>query len=601
MTLTYAEAARKITAPGEPFETTQMSTGGVTSTVFVNVPATLRDVFDTARGRGDDTFLVYEDERWSFERVMAEVDACAAALVGRYGVKKGDRVAIGMRNFPEWIVSWAATLSVGAVAVSLNAWWTADEIDYALRDSSPKVLVADVERVARAVVTCRREAIAVVAVRPDQTTPDGNGVDRWSDVVVAGATPPRIDLSADDDATILYTSGTTGNPKGAVSTHRAIIQALWGFFARTVLDRTRAASAASAAETGSLQNKGFGGDESITTNGDGASAKSIADATAEGLSDALAQKGGRAVFILVVPLFHVTGCVPVMLSCFANGLKLVMMRKWDPERALELIERERVTAFVGVPTQSWDLLQSPRFAEFDTSSLVGVGGGGAPAPTDLVKRVAGSFANASPTIGYGMTETNAYGPQNNGADYLTHPTSTGRATPILQIEARDDSGATLPVGEVGELWMQGPNLIRGYWHNAEATAETIVNGWLRTGDIGHLDEEGFVYISDRAKDVVLRAGENVYCAEIENVLFEHPAVHEVAVFGVPDERLGEDVAAAVYLEPGGQASVEELQAFVAARLAPFKVPGQVMLVAEPLPRNAAGKFLKRELRDRLTV
>jgi long-chain acyl-CoA synthetase len=308
---------------------------------------------------------------------------------------------------------------------------------------------------------------------------------------------------------------------------------------------------------------------------------------------------GLPVFILIVPLFHVTGCVPVMLSCFASGLKLVIMHKWDPDRALELIERERVTNFVGVPTQSWDLLESPRFADFDTSSLVSVGGGGAPAPPELVKRVASSFSHGRPSIGYGMTETNAYGPQNSGTDYLTHPTSTGRATPILAIDVRDPEGRSLPVGERGEIWLRGPNLIRGYWNRPEETAETLVDGWLRTGDIGRVDDEGFVYVEDRAKDMVLRAGENVYCSEVEAAIYEHPAVHEAAVFGVPHERLGEEVAAAVRPKIGRAVTPAEVRTHVAERLAGFKVPARVLVVDEPLPRNPAGKVLKRELRERM--
>jgi long-chain acyl-CoA synthetase len=303
------------------------------------------------------------------------------------------------------------------------------------------------------------------------------------------------------------------------------------------------------------------------------------------------------VFILIVPLFHVTGSIPVMLGCFASGVKLVIMYRWDPERALELIERERVTNFVGVPTQSWDLMQSPRFAEVDTSSLMSVGGGGAPAPPELVRRVSSSFSGASPTIGYGMTETNAYGPQNGGDDYLTHPTSTGRATPILQVEVRDEAGVAVPVGERGEIWFKGPNLIRGYWNRPDATAEAIVDGWLRTGDIGRIDDEGFVYVEDRAKDMVLRGGENVYCAEVEAAIYEHPAVHEAAVFGVPDERLGEEVAAVVLPRAGATVTADELRAHVGERLASFKVPAHVTVASRPLPRNPAGKVLKRDLRD----
>ncbi len=555
MTLDYAEAAAKITAPGERFETQAIDVDGVTVTAFKNAPPSLREVFATARARGDETFIVYEDERLSFADVMARVDALAAALVDRYGVTKGDRVAIGMRNYPEWVISFAAVTSVGAVSVSLNAWWTEDELGYALEDSGATVLIADRERAERSRSVAARLGFRTISVRASAI----EGVDSWEDVVVPGTPMPDVTVGPDDDATILYTSGTTGRPKGAVSTHRAVVQALLGFGCKSALDRIRRPE-----------------DEERVTR-------------------------LPPVFILIVPLFHVTGCVPVMLSCFASGLKLVIMYKWDPERALELIERERVTNFVGVPTQSWDLLESPCFADFDTSSLVSVGGGGAPAPPTLVKRVATSFKTAKPSIGYGLTETNAYGPGNSGVDYIEHPTSTGRATPILEIDARDPDGRSLPVGERGEIWFKGPMLIRGYWNKPEATAEVMVDGWLRTGDLGRIDEDGFVYVEDRAKDMILRAGENVYCAEVEAAIYEHPAVHEAAVFGVPHERLGEEVAAAVFPKAGQVLTAEELQAHVAERLAGFKVPSKVIVVSEALPRNPAGKILKRELRDALTL
>ncbi len=472
--------------------------------VFKSAPRSLRAIFDPARLRGDATFLVYEDERWSFEDVMASVDGLAAALVHRYGVEKGDRVSIGMRNYPEWVIAFAAITSVGAVSVSLNAWWTEDELDYALEDSGSKVLIADVERAERSRAAAERLGFATLGVR----LPAGTslpGVDSWNDVVEPGATMPEVDIDPDDDATILYTSGTTGRPKGAVSTHRAVTNALTAFGCRAAIDRARKPDAG--------------------------------------------RPDGAPSFILIVPLFHVTGCVPVMLSCFASGIKLVIMYKWDSERALELIEREKVTNFVGVPTQSWDLLESPSFATRDTSSLISVGGGGAPAPPQLVARVDSSFKKARPSLGYGMTETNAYGPGNNGDDYVQRPTSTGRVVPVMEVEVRDPDGQAVPTGQSGEIWFKGPNLIRGYWNKPEATAETIVDGWLRTGDLGRLDDEGFVYVEDRAKDMVLRAGENVYCAEVEAAIYEHPAVYEAAVFGVPHERLGEEVAATVLRPP----------------------------------------------------
>jgi long-chain acyl-CoA synthetase len=553
--LSYEQAVAAVTAPGQRFETERITVDDVALTAFAQVPRSLRELFETWRERGDATFLVYEDERWSFADVRRHADALAHALVHRYGVRPGDRVAIAMRNFPEWVVGYAATLGIGAVSVSLNGWWTEDELDFALGDSTPTVLLADPERAERTRASCARLGIATVGVRGAT----GEGVDAYEAVVELGTPLPDVDVAPDDDATILYTSGTTGRPKGAVSTHRAIIQALAGFGCRTAVQRARFPEEAKAAAE------------------------------------------LPPVFILIVPLFHVTGGVAVFLSCAANGLTLVMMRKWDPERALELIERERVTNFVGVPTQSWDLLESPRFAEFDTSSLVSVGGGGAPAPPEFVRRVSASFRRGRPSIGYGMTETNAYGPQNSGADYETHPTSTGRATPILEVAVRDPDGRDVPVGERGEIWFKGPHLIRGYWNRPDAAAETILDGWLRTGDIGRLDEDGFVYVEDRAKDMVLRGGENVYCAEVEAAIYEHPAVHEAAVFGVPHERLGEEVAAVVLPKAGSSLTAEDVRAHVGERLAAFKVPTVVRVVDAPLPRNAAGKVLKRDLRDRVAA
>jgi long-chain acyl-CoA synthetase len=553
MTLSYDDAAAQVTAPGERFEIEEIDIRGVRTKVFKNAPRNLRQIFDTARSRGDATFLVYEDERWSFDDVMASVDGLAAALVERYGVAKGDRVAIGMRNYPEWVFAFAAITSVGAVSVSLNAWWTEDELDYAMEDSGSKVLIADVERVERSRASAARLGFSTIGVRLPGPI---EGADDWTDVVKPDAVMPEVDIDPEDDATILYTSGTTGRPKGAVSTHRAVTQALTAFGCRAAIDRLRKP--------------------------DGP------------------KPDGAPAFILIVPLFHVTGCVPVMLSCFSSGIKLVIMYKWDPERALELIEREKVTNFVGVPTQSWDLLESPSFSKRDTSSLISVGGGGAPAPPQLVARVDSSFKKARPSLGYGMTETNAYGPGNNGDDYVQRPTSTGRVVPVMEIEVRDPDGNAVPAGSPGEIWFKGPNLIRGYWNKPEATAETIVDGWLRTGDLGRLDDEGFVYVEDRAKDMVLRGGENVYCAEVEAAIYEHPAVYEAAVFGVPHERLGEEVAATVFVRPGATLTVEELQAHVRERLAPFKVPSLVKLVGEALPRNPAGKILKRELRDAFT-
>jgi long-chain acyl-CoA synthetase len=556
MALSWEEACARVGAPGSPFEIVEDARG---SRRYKHAPPNLRSVFDIARGGGDEIFLVFEDERWSFKDVFAQVDALGDALVNRYGIGKGDRVAVGMRNYPEWVMSMMAIISVGGVSVSLNALWVEDEIDYALADSGASLLIADVERIERSIDPCRRLGVRMLEVRAP--SPSAHDVDQWSEVVVPGAAMPAVDVGWDDDATILYTSGTTGRPKGAVSTNGAIVSSVMAFGSRAAIDAVRAAEAEAP--------------------GDQAAA------------------AGPPVFILIVPLFHVTGCVPVLLSCILLKSKLVMMYRWNAEKALELIERERVTNFIGVPTQSWDLVNSPRFGDFDTSSLRGVGGGGAPAPPALVERVALSVKNGGPTLGYGMTETNAYGPNNTGVDYLSHPTSTGRVMPIMRIEVRDPERRQVPTGQRGEIWFNGPMLIRGYWNKPEATAETIVDGWLRSGDIGRIDDEGFVYVEDRLKDMILRGGENVYCAEVEAAIYEHPAVHEAAVFGIPDERLGEEVAVAIHLADGATMTVHELRTFLSTRIATFMIPSRVLIVPDPLPRNPAGKFLKRELRQGL--
>jgi long-chain acyl-CoA synthetase len=554
--MSFDEAVSQLTAPGGFFALTQEEIGGQLLTVFERTPPSLRVVFDTARGRGDATFLVYEDERWSFADAMARVDEIGALLVERFGVQPGDRVAIAMRNYPEWILGFAAITSIGAIAVCLNAWWTTDELAYGLEDSGSRVVLADLERAQRIAPVQERLGVTVLVARSGEAAL-APGTLRMEDLSLPGAKLPKLKIPRDADATILYTSGTTGRPKGAVSTHRAVLSALLAFACRAAVYKLMHPSAEPQAFPTS--------------------------------------------FILTVPLFHVTGLVPVMLSCFATGSKLVMMHKWTPERALELIERERVTQFVGVPTMTWDLLESPDFARRDTSSLVSVGGGGAPAPPELVTRVERSFRRGRAGIGYGMTETNAYGPQNSGDDYVRKPRSAGRAVPILELRVADADGKELPRGEAGEIWFRGPNLIRGYWNKPEATAETIVDGWLRSGDIGRMDEEGFITVEDRAKDMVLRAGENVYCAEVEASIYEHPDVHEVAVFGVPHPRLGEEVACAVLPKAGRTLDPESLRAFLTPRLAGFKIPSRIVIVAAPLPRNASGKILKRELRDRVAA
>jgi long-chain acyl-CoA synthetase len=494
---------------------------------------------------------VYEDEEWSFARVAEAADGLGSALVERYGVRPGDRVALVMRNLPEWIISYIAILSIGAIVVPLNAWWTDRELAYTLADCGPVVLIGDETRVQRTRQTCIDRKIAAIVVRSDDLEVPMVGVDQWDDILVKGAVMPEAAISTDADATILYTSGTTGHPKGAVSTHGAISQAVMAFSSGVAIAGERRGDTPASNEP--------------------------------------------SCFILVVPLFHVTGCIPVMLSCAAWHFKLIMLHHWDAERALELIERERVTQFVGVPTQAWDLVSSPKFTEYDTSSLTSVAEGGAPAPPVLVKRLELSFPGAAPTLGYGLTETNAYGPANVGDDYLEHPTSTG-LTPTIVMDAQIRDGArVLGANEHGDIWLKSATLIRGYWNLAEVSAERLVDGWLHTGDVGRIDPEGYLYIEDRESDMILRAGENVYCAEVEAAIYEYPGVHEAAVFGVPDERLGEAVACAILMDPGHTVSEPDLREYLETRLAGYKVPGRIIFASEPLLRTVTGKFLKREM------
>ena len=551
--MSWDDAVALVTQPGGRFAMTEAEIDGHTVPVFENAPPSLRVLFElSGAGYADKPFLVYEDERSTFAETVAAAGSVGHLLVDRYGIEPGDRVAIVMRNYPEWIQAFMAITSVGAIAVAMNAWWTTDELDYGLRDCGARLVIADEERVERIEPLHADLGLQVVAVRATGLLPDR--VDRFEDVLDPSASMPDVDVGPDDDAVILYTSGTTGHPKGAVSTHRAVITALLAFGCRAAVNAARFPKER---------------DHPFVT-----------------------------AYILIVPLFHATGLIPVLLGCVAAGSKLVVMYKWDPDRALELIERERVTAFVGVPTMSWDLLQSPDFDRRDTSSLQSVGGGGAPAPPELVRRIEENFPRGRPAIGYGMTETNAYGPQNAGDDYIRKPTSTGRAVPALAVQIHDEDGNEVPVGEVGEICFKGASVIRGYWNKPEATAETIRDGWMRSGDIGRVDDEGFIYVEDRAKDMVLRAGENVYSAEVEAAIYEVPGVREAAVFGLPHERLGEEVACAVVTND--EFDRDTFGTHLAEKLAPFMIPSVVQIRTESLPRNANGKILKRALREELS-
>ncbi len=369
---------------------------------------------------------------------------------------------------------------------------------------------------------------------------------------------PAVDLDPEDDATILYTSGTTGFPKGVLGTHRNIC--------------------------GNLLSLAF----TITRGALRAGTKSTA-----GMPSA-----GQSVYLVSVPFFHATGCHSVLVANIAAGNKLVIMHKWDAARALELIERERVSNFGGVPAMVWQVIEHPDFGRRDLSSLRAIGYGGAPAAPELVRKIEELFPGRTPSNGYGMTETSSVTTMNVGVDYLRHPDSVGVPIPVCDVKVVGSDDRALPTGEVGELWIKGPNVVKGYWNKPAETAVSFSNGWVHTGDLARIDEEGFIYLVDRAKDLLIRGGENISSVEVEAALYEHPAVTDAAVIGIPHTVLGEEVGAVVHTAPGTSVTEDELRKHVAARLAGFKVPAKIWFYDEPLPRNPAGKILKRDLRDR---
>jgi long-chain acyl-CoA synthetase len=558
-----AEIHRTLTAPGAPFEVEVVAIDGRPTKTWKNAPPSIRALLELSRGHGEAPFIVYEDERTTFADHYARAAAFARALVDDFGVRPGDRVAVAMRNFPEWPAAFFGASATGAIVVPLNAWWTGPELEYGLRDSGTKVLVADAERMERlAPHLADLPGVATIVVRGDVPA----GAVAWTDVVgdpdpAAPPTLPDVDVRPDDDATIFYTSGTTGFPKGALGTHRNF--------------------------TTNIVSLAFAGTRT--------SMRTPPKAPPPGASASAAP--AQAANLLSVPFFHATGCHSILQGSIVAGAKLVLMHKWNPERALELIERERITTFGGVPSMVWQVLQSPDLATRDISSVQSIGYGGAPAPPELVRKIDELFPGRTPSNGYGLTETSSVTTSNGGADYLRKPESVGVPVAVCDVKVVDELGNDLPEGGTGELWISGPNVVRGYWGKPEATAQSFSDGWLHTGDVARVDEEGFVFIVDRAKDMIIRGGENVYCSEVEAALFEHPAVLDAAVIGVPHLVLGEEVGAVVQRKPGHDASAEELQAHVRERLASFKVPTHVWFRDEDLPRNPAGKVLKRELRE----
>ncbi|MDB5691836.1 MAG: AMP-dependent synthetase and ligase, partial [Alphaproteobacteria bacterium] len=493
--MTLAEVEARLTAPGARFEMEEVPIRGVRTRVWKNAPPSLPMLARFSRIHGERLFTIYEEERIGFEASFRATAALAAELK-RLGIGKGDRVALAMANLPEWPVAFFAATALGAIMVPLNAWWTGAELEYGLADSGAKLLICDAARW-KGIAPHRPNLPNLEHVLVSRAEPKAIAERRLEDVI--GPPPawkdlppddlPAVEIAPDDDATIFYTSGTTGKPKGALGTHRNLLTNIFSVgysAARTALRRGEPPPAPM-----------------------------------------------PKVGLLVIPLFHVTACSASLMGTMAAGHTTVFMRKWDALKAMEIIERERVAITGGVPTIAWQILDHPERHRFDLSSLESISYGGAPSAPELVRRIRQEFG-ALPGNGWGMTETMATVSSHGGEDYLNRPDSAGPPVAVadLKIMAADASRA-LPAGEVGELWARGPQIVKGYWNQPEATAETFVDGWVRTGDLARLDEEGFLYIVDRAKDMVIRGGENIYSVEVENVLYDHPSVSDAALIGLP--------------------------------------------------------------------
>ena len=552
-----AECKAILTAPGMRFEMEEVDIRGVRLRTWKNAPPNLRAIALLGQSHGAREFVIYEDERMTYDAWFRAVARLAHEFQAR-GVKKGDRVALAMRNLPEWPVVFFAAVTIGAICVPLNAWWTGDELAFGLSNSGTKLLVCDEERWDR--LKDRRNDFSCVnhtfVTRAEHPL---NGADTLETVIgtpkqyasLPQATLPDVEILPEDDATIFYTSGTTGRPKGALGTQRNLCT--------------------------NILSSGYNAGCAVLRRG-------------EPLPEPQPKTG-----LTVIPLFHVTACSAGLMGNIAAGNTMVYMYKWDPVEAFKIIEREKVSSTGGVPTIAWQLLEHPERKNYDLSSIEAIAYGGAPAAPELVRKIREVFG-ALPGNGWGMTETMATVTGHSSEDYLNRPDSCGPPVAVADLKIMSEDGSReLPTGEIGELWARGPMVVKGYWNNPEATAETFVDGWVKTGDLARLDEEGWCYIADRAKDMIIRGGENIYSSEVENVLYDHPAVTDAALIGLPHQQLGEEPAAVVHLAPGMQASEAELQEWVAERLAKFKVPVRIAFTPDTLPRNANGKILKKEL------
>ena len=548
-------ATDAITAPGGPMPLGIHRQYGVDLPIIASAPPALPHYFAaTAAMHAQAEFTVDGDERLTFADVYGRARMVAGALVDGWGVKKGDRVGIAMRNAPSWVILYMGILMAGGVATLLNGWWQGGELAEGIEDVGATLVFADVQRAKRLAEAGRDGGAKIVTLDLAQPT------DGALQVVLAaggGADTVLPEVTGDDYATILFTSGSTGKSKGAFCTHRAVVQGTYSYIIQAMM--------------------------------------TLQIATEDGI---VKPGGNQPCALFTVPLFHVTGEVPMLLVSFAVGRRLVFMPKWDVVNAMQLIEREKVTSFTGVPLMSYELLTHPDRPKYDLSSLQGLSGGGAPRPVEHVRRLMKEMPSSPPALGYGLTETNGVGAGNFMSNYLEKPNSTGAASrPLVEIAILDDAGKPVPQGQRNEVCIRSVAMFSGYWNRPDATAECMTSdGWFRTGDVGYLDEDDYLFIVDRKKDIIIRGGENISCQEVEAALYEHEAVAEACVFGLPDERLGEVVGAAVHCHDGMSLDEGSLREFLADRLASFKIPLRTWFHDDPLPRLGTEKIDKVGLR-----
>ena len=502
---------------------------------------------------GDKEFLIDDGVRLTFAQTYAAARVAAGGLIAGHGLAKGDRVGIAARNSANWVVAYMAVLMAGGVAVLLNGWWSGEELVHGIDMVGCRLLLADRQRADRLANLAHSAQVLLI----EHDCPPAQGLAaltaKGGDAAVA-----LPELTGDDLATVLYTSGSTGTSKGAWSDHRAVVQGTFNYVAQTVM------------VLGVMTARGVAPDPS-----------------------------SQPCALVNVPLFHVTGEVPVLLQSFAIARKLIIMARWDAVRAMELIERERVTYFVGVPLMSFEIATHPDHAKYDLSSCITFAAGGAPRPIDHVAKIRSELPHAFPILGYGLTETNGVGCGNFNENYLAKPGSTGSASrPLVDLAILDDDGAALPSGTIGEVAMRSVANFGGYWDNPEATRAAIMpDGYFRTGDVGYIDADGYLFIVDRKKDIIIRGGENISCIEVESAIYGHPAIAEASVFGLPHELYGEVPAAVFLAKPGSTLDSDGLRSYLAEHIAPFKIPVQFWQVSAPLPRLGTEKVDKRALRE----